>query len=314
MRDPLTGAFNRRYFDDALERETGRCRRTAEAIAVLFADIDRFKRLNDEFGHAFGDQVLQRMARLLGEALRRSDVLARYGGEEFVILAAQPTEKGLEKVAERIRARVEQEPFILDGRRVPVTISLGAALAIPSRNDAELSRRLLAAADEAMYDSKRNGRNQVHLRLLCTEEERRLTQAVVQRRFSRWLVRRSVIDVTNATKALLQCQPLHVRIGILAQQQNWLEPATIEAVLREQERTGDRFGRTAIRLGLLSETQIAQLLALQQEDPITLASLLARTGLIDAERASVLVDAYFVEHVPSCPPAEAPILLLQDPD
>ena len=101
-------------------------------------------------------------------------MLARFGGEEFVILVNPPTEKGNERLAERIRKGVEAETFLFGDMRVPVTVSLGAAIAVPGRNDRDLGHRLIATADECLYEAKRAGRNRYRVKSLVDERERAL--------------------------------------------------------------------------------------------------------------------------------------------
>jgi len=293
--DPLTKIYNRHFFDETLGNEIERAGRSAGSLGVIFLDIDRFKKLNDTCGHQFGDEVLARVAEVCGDALRKSDVLARYGGEEFVILLIQPSEKGLAKVAERIRAAVEATEIVFDGKRIPVTISIGAVLAIPSRDDDDLATRLIAAADEAMYDSKKNGRNQVHVCSLLSEQNRQLARLVMSCRFSRWLVNHKVLDIATASKALLQCESPWNRIGVVAQQHGCLDAVQVDQVLQDQEQSNQRFGEIALRLGLLDETTLAQLLALQQEDPATFGQTLVSAGILDRATVDALVAAYFAE-------------------
>ena len=293
MNDTLTRIYNRRFFDDALAKEVVRSSRYASPVAVLFLDVDHFKQLNDKQGHAFGDLVLQRLAAVVSEVLRTSDVFARYGGEEFVVIASHPTEKGLEKLGERIRERVEQESFLFEGQRIPVTISAGGAITVPGRDCADVAKTLLAAADEALYESKRNGRNQVRLRVLLSEDERKLLQTVTQRRFSRWLVNNRIIDIAAASQALLKLPGERRRIGDLAQQYKLLDDVQIRQVLATQESTGGRFGEVAVQLGLIARPQLVELLSLQQEDPQQLASTLIKMGTIEPQRCSALLNEYW---------------------
>ncbi|HUG91857.1 MAG TPA: GGDEF domain-containing protein [Planctomycetaceae bacterium] len=305
LRDPLTSAYNRCYFDHALDMEIERVRRCGRPVGVVFCDIDRFKQLNDTCGHPFGDLVLQRVAILFTRVTRSSDVVARYGGEEFVVLVAEPTEKGLEKLTERLRAAVEAEEFLFEGCRVPVTVSVGAALAIPRRTERELAGRLLAAADAAMYDSKHGGRNQVHVRSLMSGGERRLLQAVLRRRFSRWLVANRVFDVPTVSRALVEADTRWMRFGEAAMCYGCLDRAGVDRVLGERG-DDERFGEAAIRIGVLSEDAVAQLLALQQEAPDTLAKSLVALGLLSREESTALLDRYLAESAPapvSSPPA-----------
>jgi diguanylate cyclase (GGDEF)-like protein len=293
--DPLTKIYNRNFFDDALNREVNRCRRTASPLAIVFADVDKFKQLNDTYGHPFGDEVLRQVAKALGGVLRRSDVLARYGGEEFIVLVHQPTEKGLEKVAERIRACVEGLELAFEGRPVRVTISVGAAIAVPGVRDESIGKQLVAAADEAMYDSKQRGRNQFHVRSLLDERERRMAALVTAHRFSRWLVARNVLDIPTVSKALLRCALPRIPIGELAVRQGFLEANQVVEVLRAQARTFERFGTQAIGLGMLSQQQVAHLLALQQEDPDVLGMALVSLNLLQRPQVDTLLAQYRVE-------------------
>jgi diguanylate cyclase (GGDEF)-like protein len=164
--DPLTGAFNRRYFFERLEQEHARCRRFDSGMALVMLDVDFFKKLNDSFGHAFGDRILQAVIRVARSSLRGSDVLARYGGEEFVILLPNTGIEGAALVAERVRKLVEAIPlreiegYPLERAGDPphVTISLG----ISQRTSADASvDELLIRADKALYQAKQTGRNRV---------------------------------------------------------------------------------------------------------------------------------------------------------
>lgn len=295
LHDPLTKVYNRHFYEDALAREVHRCQRTADPIAVIFSDIDHFKKLNDTYGHQFGDQVLQEIAQVFQHVLRTSDILARFGGEEFVILAIQPTEKGLNNVVERIRSCVENHAMFFEGRRVPVTVSIGAAMTVPCRNGDQVGERLVAEADEAMYESKRNGRNRVTVRCLMKEDERRLAQLIVKRRFSRWLVNRQILDIPTASKVLLNCQTERRLVGDLACQNGYLDTQAVKSILEEQLATDERFGEAARRLGLLTESQLAQLLAWQNEDPIGLAQQLVRSGVLGRQDTEILLEQYLAE-------------------
>ncbi len=156
--DGLTGLFNRRYFDSAFARELSRCDRSSSSLALLIADVDHFKSFNDTYGHAMGDLVLKKVAGILAGAIRKGDVLARFGGEEFVVILPNVTAKGALESAERLRESVEAAPIHPGGPRKQVTVSIGAAL-FPA--DAADSESLLRAADEALYEAKHLGRNQV---------------------------------------------------------------------------------------------------------------------------------------------------------
>ena len=292
LHDPLTEIYNRQFFDEMLETETKRSQRCASPIGVIFADVDHFKQVNDTYGHQFGDYVLKRIARLFASTTRTSDVLARYGGEEFVVLVSQPTEKGLERRCERIRSRVESEVFLFGDVRVPVTVSLGAVLAVPGRNERDLGVRLIANADECLYESKRSGRNRAIVKSLVDERERALLQQVLQHRFSRWLVSQRLLDVPSVSKALLDCRGEPVRVGDIALQCGYLDADQVMHIVKNQEQTGDRFGVAAVRLGWLTENQLIHLLSLQQENPKQLAGAIIRLGLLAPDKAAEALDDY----------------------
>jgi len=292
LHDPLTKIYNRTFFDEALKNELNRCSRDAKTVGIVFCDIDQFKRLNDTFGRQFGDHVLERVASACGKVIRKTDVLARYGGEEFVLLAIHPTENGLDKICERIRACVESEEIFSETIRVPVTVSLGAAFAIPSRDNEGLAERLITAAGEATLDSKRNGRNQVHVRSLLSDMQKRLRQMVNERRFSRWLVDREILDIPAVSRALSEHRAEHVRIGESACQLGLLTEEQVDEIVSRQTGSNDRFGEIAVQMKFLSEENLAMLLALQQEDPAVLADALVRLNLLDRNTANNFATEY----------------------
>jgi diguanylate cyclase (GGDEF)-like protein len=154
--DDLTGLKNRRAFNNALETEFDKAIRYDRPLSLLMLDADDLKAVNDEFGHAVGDKLIVTIAQVVGESLRKTDVLARYGGDEFIaILTETPMERAVE-VAERIRAAVENTSFSSSGKRVASTISIGVA-----SYSKELKSRdeIMAQADQKLYQSKRNGKN-----------------------------------------------------------------------------------------------------------------------------------------------------------
>jgi diguanylate cyclase (GGDEF)-like protein len=147
--DPLTGLPNRRHFEETLQRELARAARTEQPINLLILDIDHFKKINDTYGHQTGDAVLRAVARRLSETVRVGDVVARYGGEEFAIVMPNATTEDAVVLAERILRNVAN----ID---VPVTASIGIATFIRHATDGSA---LIDAADRALYESKRSGRN-----------------------------------------------------------------------------------------------------------------------------------------------------------
>jgi diguanylate cyclase (GGDEF)-like protein len=158
LSDSLTGLANRRALDAAVVRAIGRARRDAALCAVLFIDIDYFKDINDTLGHAVGDAVLQRVGRGLRDRLRRGDLLARYGGEEFVALLPDTDLDAALRVAEVLRRRIATLEFKSLTGDLPVRVSIGVA---QLSDDLMGSGSLVAAADAAMYEAKRQGRDRV---------------------------------------------------------------------------------------------------------------------------------------------------------
>lgn len=159
-RDPLTGCSNRRPFDDMLERETLRSTRTGAPFTLAYADLDRFKEVNDTHGHAVGDAVLVHVAGVMRASLRGVDDIARLGGDEFALLLPGADEEAAEEALRRVVARLEALPAQTDAGPLAQTVSVGAAVSRGEMTPAGLKR----AADEALYASKKAGRNQVVVR------------------------------------------------------------------------------------------------------------------------------------------------------
>jgi len=157
--DPVTGLRTRRYATEVLNIEWIRACRYQTPLAVMMADLDHFKHVNDTYGHPAGDVVLRGVCDLLRETLRAPDVAGRYGGEEVLVILPQTEIEGAVQVAERWRQAVETASFRApDGRSVGVTVSIGVASFDPSHTNGE---ELVAAADEALYRAKNQGRNRV---------------------------------------------------------------------------------------------------------------------------------------------------------
>ena len=154
--DSLTKLHNHRFFQEALLREIKRVNRTKEPLALLLLDIDDFKRLNDRYGHAAGDEILIRIAQILNESVRESDILARYGGEEFVVLATGTDLEGACALAEKVRQSVSESSFVLhDEERsmIRTTVSIGVAEYLGDR------KSFFQAADQALYSAKGSGKD-----------------------------------------------------------------------------------------------------------------------------------------------------------
>jgi two-component system, cell cycle response regulator len=159
--DALTGAYNRRYLMEQLPREVERCRRYAYPLSVLMCDLDHFKHINDQRGHAAGDDVLQQFAARAQKSIRsNSDWIARYGGEEFLIVLPETAHADGLYVAEKIRALIAHTPFNTRSGDAVVTASFGVASTGPSGPDLTLKvENLIRTADECLYISKLEGRN-----------------------------------------------------------------------------------------------------------------------------------------------------------
>jgi diguanylate cyclase (GGDEF)-like protein len=155
--DQLTGVYNRRYFDLYMEKAIPLSERTGLPFHLIILDIDHFKRINDTYGHIFGDEVLKKVVDVIKSNIRGYDGLVRMGGEEFAILVPETTDKECQIIAERVRQAVETANFTYKGKRVDVTVSLG----LSDYKKGTSIPKLIEQVDQALYHAKTNGRNQV---------------------------------------------------------------------------------------------------------------------------------------------------------
>jgi diguanylate cyclase (GGDEF)-like protein len=155
QRDPLTNAYNRAALNEALNREVELAHRHKTTLSLIVLDIDHFKKINDTYGHAAGDCLLNGLVECANDSIRRCDMLFRYGGEEFVVLLNNTDAKGAARLAERIRRNVEKEEFVCAGTVIKMTVSAGVA----SLRSKDLDATLFARADQALYRAKTAGRN-----------------------------------------------------------------------------------------------------------------------------------------------------------
>jgi len=157
--DPLTGLMNRLYFEERINQEFTRSQRYHSPLSLLYLDIDFFKKINDSYGHDFGDKVLKEIAEILKQAVRDEvDLPIRWGGEEFAIILPETSYEGARDLAERIRKLVESHEFVTqDGRQVSVTVSIG----VSTLNQHSSSAELFQEADQKLYKAKNSGRNKV---------------------------------------------------------------------------------------------------------------------------------------------------------
>ncbi len=162
LTDALTGLFNRRYLSTHLENMTRKALQDGKSISVMMMDMDHFKSVNDTYGHDVGDMVLKQLAAMIMQTARSTDLAARFGGEEFVVLMPETDRSAVMIAANRMLERIESTPFIIgaDGQTISRTVSIGVATISPG----DTADSLLKRADEALYEAKNGGRNQVRWR------------------------------------------------------------------------------------------------------------------------------------------------------
>jgi len=160
FRDGLTNLYNHRYFQEILEKEIERARRYKSDLSLIIFDIDNFKKVNDNYGHPAGDQVLANLAKNIKAAIRPSDIVARYGGEEFTVILPGTKESGMKVFAERLRRCVMGITTIADTMEIKVTISSGGVHYSPDYKETT-KQDLIDTADRGLYMSKKDGKNRV---------------------------------------------------------------------------------------------------------------------------------------------------------
>lgn len=163
--DGLTKLFNKKFAEDILFKSVKNYLRDRKSLCVVLMDIDHFKKVNDTYGHQAGDYVLSQVAMILKAQARDNDIVGRFGGEEFIAILNADT-AGSMIFAERFRKKVESTKMIFDGKNIPVTISLGLSTMqeewSPNCNPDQMMKDLISQADQALYFSKKNGRNQAN--------------------------------------------------------------------------------------------------------------------------------------------------------
>lgn len=162
--DNLTGVNNRHFFNQRLQEEAARVKRSGLPMSCLFIDVDHFKNINDDFGHQVGDEVLQYIARVIRDQVRNIDIVARYGGEEFIVILLQTDPDSAMEIAERIRLEIAKNSFrSTNDCVINITASIGINTLIPEHCTGDLeqtTRQFIEQADKALYMAKNNGRNQ----------------------------------------------------------------------------------------------------------------------------------------------------------
>jgi diguanylate cyclase (GGDEF)-like protein len=156
--DWLTGLYNRRHFETLAHAELARSQRYLRPLSVLIIDVDHFKAVNDRFGHAVGDRILQAVTAVFQAAKRDADVIARIGGEEFAILLPETTAAAAAQFAERLRQQLRNSAPSVEGEKLPITVSIGIAAVIRGTSGIEA---LLRDADQALYQAKTSGRDRI---------------------------------------------------------------------------------------------------------------------------------------------------------
>lgn len=160
LQDALTELPNRAAFDERYELEVKRWKRYHKPLAIVLADVDHFKHINDNYGHSAGDKTLKVIAKALKQSMREADFIARYGGEEFILLFPETSLEQLEVPLNQIREKIKRIPFKFKETKVPITISFGAT----QMKDSDQGREAFDRADEALYEAKRQGRDRVVLK------------------------------------------------------------------------------------------------------------------------------------------------------
>ena len=179
--DGLTNAYNRRYFDERLKDEINRCIRNKTDLVCLFIDVDFFKQVNDNYGHQIGDAVLIRLVTLMRSMVRSCDIVARYGGEEFAIILPGTGIQVAHDIAERIRKEVASQELSINDKTLSITVSIGLSSLSQlkyqgdevdknqrQKSTENLDKLLLKKADEALYQAKQTGRNQVVIKKMAS--------------------------------------------------------------------------------------------------------------------------------------------------
>jgi diguanylate cyclase (GGDEF)-like protein len=160
MKDGLTGLYNHALLIDLFEKEYTKCLRDNKGITFVMLDIDYFKKVNDTYGHSVGDIVLKEVSDILNSSVRSCDIVGRYGGEEFGIVLLSYDKDEVQEICERIRTNIENVSFEIGAETIKVTISLGAYI---STNNNIPTNEIIKRADEALYYSKKNGRNRLEI-------------------------------------------------------------------------------------------------------------------------------------------------------
>ena len=292
VRDPLTGCFNRGFFEESLNRSFRRSRRRCTPLGLLFIDLNNFKAINDRHGHAFGDHVLKAVAGRLLSSARAGDVVARYGGDEFCVITTPITEAGLLAMARRLRNNVAALPLRSVAGPAESRIAVGGAFCFPCRGGLT-STELLGAADAAMYEAKRSDEHGVRLTALIEDEDRRFLESVESQLFSAFLIARGRV----AARDIAETQRLPAApagsLARLARYVGWASRKELAAILADQRRTGRSFAEVAVTRSVLTPARLAALFAIRRQPPEALVDDLACRGLLTLEQGEIEVGEYY---------------------
>lgn len=270
--DGLTGLFNRRFFDEALEGEMNRAQRYNGSFSLIFFDLDNFKNLNDTYGHQAGDLTLKRVAEIMNLEKRTEDLACRYGGEELVLILPETLKINALVIAERIRQKVEELQLEFEGQSFGVTVSGGVA-SYPA--DAKDAKSLLHGADVALYQAKESGKNRI---LLHTTNKRHYIRVDFAGNVQ--------IDKVDQESGLIPAQgknfsrsglllesPVPIEIGtqvkIKLEDQSFHSPVTIKAQVARVEKFDVHYdiGVSFLEINDTKSNDIAQALAKNLEFP-----------------------------------------------
>jgi diguanylate cyclase (GGDEF)-like protein len=160
VKDGLTGLYNHRHFQELFDTELLRSNRYKIPLTLMMIDLDYFKNINDSFGHPNGDMVLQKIAKVMSASVRETDIVARYGGEEFAIIMPQTDLKNAAISGEHIRKTAEEMEVLADDLIIKTTVSIGVVTYMPQENECK-KLNILNAADKALYNSKKGGKNKL---------------------------------------------------------------------------------------------------------------------------------------------------------
>ena len=264
--DGLTGLFNRRFFDEALEGEINRAQRYDGSFTLIFFDLDNFKKLNDTQGHQAGDLTLKRVAEIMILEKRTEDIACRYGGEELVLILPEAQKINALVIAERIRQKLEEAELEFEGKSFGVTLSGGVA-SYPL--DAQDTKSLIHAADIALYQAKENGKNRIFLHTLDKRHYIRIDFAgeVQVTKVDQQSEQIKVQGKNFSNFGLLFVSPVSIEIGTQVQVQiadkSMGKPITVKAQVARVEKFDSYYdiGVSFVEIDITEGNEIAQTLA-----------------------------------------------------